>query len=490
MATLAGVALVGVTFAQPISVPRNTRPVEEKPAPAGPKLPAVTTAAPLSADLLRIDAVGLSMNVPDGSVILQASTADGTSAFNVTPQGAEANLWAMRVSPKRTKTDQTTVEQTAESISQQVYALAAGVDPKTGEMVASRVTVLHKDMAFRIAGCPTPGARMYFSVPNDKGPATIKGYTVFKPLAQQFVIFELSTSQTNFDKARAAYELSVATAKFTDPTAALQSRAAALVEGAQFTGLLTEQALIAALPPGTIAYRLYQPGASTVNDDERGYRFVTFTRGKRSDLGREVSMTTSGADPEGIVMNTRARILAPRGMVIDTETSAFSAFDRTSEAWVTKTAVREQGSGGARQPKVYSETGFRDNRSLSVLTREPGKPDRSSRHEIQGDQYLSQAEVQLLPMLLQSGEARGELGFYAYRSDTGTISLRRETVEPGKESVRITSSLRDGDEVLLTLVKDAGRFVRTELADGTVWEPIDGETLLKIWKSKGLPTGK
>ena len=485
---LLGLVLVVPAGAQPITIPKNTRPPGERPAPTAndPRLPPTLVATNLSREQLRIETVGLSMSVPEGSVVVQASTGDGTLSFNVVPG---ENEWAMAVSTRRTKSDQTSVQQMAEGITKQMLALAPLLDAKTREMTYSRVEVLHRDMDFRVAGCATPGARLYFAIPNENGPRGIKGYTVFKPLPGLFVLFELSTAEPQFDKARAAYELAVATAAFVDPTVALKARADALANGLAFAGQLDVSALQRALPEGQQAFRLYQPGTPPQPDTEKGYRIITYERGKRSDLGRDVAMSSTRDDPEGIIMTIQARILAPNGMVIDSESNAFSAYDRSSEAWVSRTSVREK-DAARKQPQVFTETGVRQGKSLSVFTRQPGKPDRSAQHELQGREYLSQVEVQLLPMLLDRASAEGELGFYAYRSDTGTVSLRRERVQGQKDGSKITTTLRDSEETQTTLVRDSSRYVRTELPDGSLWEPIEPEALLRLWRSKSLPTGK
>ncbi|MFN7429445.1 MAG: hypothetical protein ACK5TP_02550, partial [bacterium] len=82
---LVGLVLVVPAGGQPITVPKNTRPPGERPGSSAndPRLPPTLVATNLSREQLRIETVGLSMSVPEGSVVVQASTGDGTLSFNV-----------------------------------------------------------------------------------------------------------------------------------------------------------------------------------------------------------------------------------------------------------------------------------------------------------------------------------------------------------------------------------------------------------------------
>jgi hypothetical protein len=138
--------------------------------------------------------------------------------------------------------------------------------------------------------------------------------------------------------------------------------------------------------------------------------------------------------------------------------------------------------------------------SMSIVNRAPGKADSVVQPTLRSTQYVSTGEVPMLGSLLvldaaakakaSSETAPVELGFYAYRADTGTISLRRETV--GRDLKRanawtVRSRQRDEKTVTLSVFRDDGTLVRSELPDGSVWEPIEPEALLKLWKSKNLP---
>ena len=48
--------------------------------------------------------------------------------------------------------------------------------------------------------------------------------------------------------------------------------------------------------------------------------------------------------------------------------------------------------------------------------------------------------------------------------------------------------VRNGFEVsVISLFNDQGDLIRTELSDGSIWEPIDPKALVRLWRDKNLP---
>lgn len=512
-----------------VTLPNNTRrpeppkPADPVPAPTMPPTPAanpkggadepanfpgtlqpIVGSTPLSDEVLTVETAGLTMNLPLGSVMVQGANTEGT-VYSIV---AEDQSWRIEVQVHRTSKADATVHDTAALVTQNVEQLAPVVTPGRGEIkprLESSVELLQRLTHFTIAGCPTPGERLYFSVPAT-GSKRMMGYTILKPMPTTFVIFELSCDESKFEKARAAYELSIATARFEDPSKVIAARAATLTAGTEFLSQLTEEKLAKLADDTERWFRWSRPaGAAGAGDREAseiGYRIQRVSKGRRSDIGAEGG---GGRDnPAGLVVVTQIRLLQ-RGAgggkvnaVIDSDTKAFTSFDRKDEAWVTTTVVRDQKTPGAK-PAVYSETGVRSGNSMSIVTRAPGKGDAVVSPTIKSTQYVSVGESSLLGNLLvldgatagtAAGGSGGEFGFYAYRADTGTISLRRETV--ARDATRanawtVRSRARDEKTSTLGVYRDDGTLVRSELVDGSVWEPIEPDALLKLWKSKNLP---
>lgn len=505
---------------QPIAPPPTapgTQPKTVSPVP--PSFPGnlqpITTTTPLSEEQLTIENAGLTMSLPLGSVMMQGANSDGT-VYRIT---AEDQTWAIEVQVRQTSNANATVHDTADLVTRNVEQLAPTVTPGRGDIPAkfeSRVELLQRLTQFSIAGCPTPGERLYFAIPAPADSRRVMGYTILKPMPTTFVIFELSCDESKLEKARAAYELSIATAKFEDPTKVIAARAAALTAGTEFLSQLSEEKLSKLGDDTERWFRWYAPapaspgGAGSGDATEIGYRIVKVSKGRRSDIGAEGG---GGRDnPAGLVVFTQVRFLQ-RGMAgagkltmqIDSDTKAFTSFDRRDEAWVTTTVARDLKDTSAK-PKVFSETGVRSGNSMSIISRAPGKGDSVVQPTLRSTQYISNGETPLLGSLLildaashsaaatatppATANPTGEFGFYAYRADTGTVSLRREAVarDPKRANAwTVRSRQRDEKVTTLSIYRDDGVLVRSELPDGSVWEPIEPEALLKLWKSKNLP---
>ncbi|MFT3686045.1 MAG: hypothetical protein QM783_14175 [Phycisphaerales bacterium] len=456
----------------------------------------------LSDEQLAIEYAGMTMSLPMGAVTLQGANTDGT-VYRIL---AEDRTWTIEVQVRQTSNADSTVHDAADLVMKNVESLAPTLRPGKGDLApqsGSSVQLLQRLTQFSIAGCPSSGERLYYSAPG-VGSRQMMGYTILKPMPTTFVIFQLTCDESNFAKAREAFEVSIATAKFEDPSKAIAARAASLTAGTEFLSHINEAALTRFADDNEHWMRRYAPNAGGSEGTEIGYRIVKVSKGRRSDIGAEGS---GGRDnPGGLVVTTQVRLLQRGAGIsgkivgqIDSETKAFSSFDRKDEAWVTTTISRDLKTPGAK-PVTYSETGVRSGSSMSIVSRAPGKTDSAVQPTLRSTQYVSAAELPLLGSMLvvdaaakakaEAEAAPVELGFYAYRADAGTISLRRETV--GRDVKRanawtVKSRQRDEKSVTTSVFRDDGTLVRAELPDGSVWEPIEPEALLKLWKSKNLP---
>ncbi|HYD00354.1 MAG TPA: hypothetical protein VEB22_03940 [Phycisphaerales bacterium] len=470
------------------------------------KLPPLVATSKLSEDLLTVEIAGLTMSLPEKSIVVQGANTEG-SVYRIVD---EAQNWAIEVQVHRTSNAEATVHDTAALVRRNVEQLAPVVTPGRGEIqprLESGVELLQRLTQFTIAGCGASGERLYFAVPG-AGSRRVLGYTILKPMPTTFVIFELSCDESKFEKARAAYELSIATAKFEDPSRVIQARAEALTAGTEFLAELSDEKLARLGDGNERWFRWSKPAGAAAGGDreamEVGYRVQRVTKGRRSDIGAEGG---GGRDnPSGLIVSTQVRLLQRVGgskvsSIIDSDTKAFTSYDRKDEAWVTTTIVRDLKKPDTK-PAVFTETGVRSGNSMSIVTRQPGQPDSVVQPTLRNTQYVSVGEAPLLGSLLvldaisigsaaEGGKTPGgEFGFYAYRADTGTVSLRRETV--ARDAARanawtVRSRQRDEKASTLSVYRDDGTLVRSELVDGSVWEPIEPEALLKLWKGKNLP---
>ncbi len=109
---------------------------------------------------------------------------------------------------------------------------------------------------------------------------------------------------------------------------------------------------------------------------------------------------------------------------------------------------------------------------------------------MRGGGYVSQVQSFLLPQLLILGGMSNEYAFYAYSSRDQQIRLRTLRVErPAHNPLlwRVTVSVRPEEPPQISDYTQGGNWLRTVLADGKIWEPIDLTRLAELWRRKGLP---
>jgi hypothetical protein len=476
-------AVLALSFG--ILSPALAQPAKSKPSTKPADAP---TAVLLENEPFRIEAVGLAINLPKGSKT-QTTRSGSVAAVQVLP-AAGAGDWIMTISTTYTNINMTPLK-AAEELAKSAAESVGATNPTNG-MALTRAQVLDRFPEFKIPGSPSAGTRFYIAIPRDNAPRLVKGYTLFKPSAEQMVVFELRCDESAFPAARRAYETAVATARFADNSALETSRKQIVTAGREVLDALTPEQINAALPTGERWYRMYRPAAAagTKEAEELGYYGVRFWKGKRGELNQG-SGTFSGENPDGYLVEIRGRIFAKQGdttQVIDTASTCFILPDRSEEMWSTRTVARGNGANAG----LWVENGARTGTSMQVEIRPPGKPAELSTPVVPPVGYASQFETHLIPRLLVRAGKPGEFGFYNYRSDTGSVGLRRDTLEKpkaGPGAWLVLSKQRDDDLASKAYFNAQGDLVRIERANGTIEEPIELSALTALLASKNLPTG-
>lgn len=435
----------------------------------------------LSDEPFRIDSVGLSVLLPLGSSA-QSTRIGGSMSVQVTP---EDSTWLMNIQTPQTANPETTVSEAVEQTIEQIkesYGGIAGTAP-------TRARLLDRTEQLVVNG--ENADRFYVLLPRGDGTNIVRGYTFFKPSETRFVVFEFITTEEEFRRVRSVYETSLATVKFVDPETAASSRRVALRAGEAFVSRLSPEVYGRVMGEGATWYRLYEPASSGNPADakEIGYRSVEFWKGSRAEVSEHARGSGRVGGGEGYLARISVRIL-DGDRVVDTVGTYFMTPDRREETWSVRTAVRDP---GRRDPFVWTETGVRMGRDLTVIVEQTGASSRTFKPFVPEEAYLSQFEVFLLPRLLVEAGVETEFGFYAYRTDSETVSLRRDEVlrDPAAAGApTIVTRLRDDLEPQRSVFSESGRLVRTVLGDGRVWEPTTPEALFRLWERKGLPTGQ
>jgi hypothetical protein len=450
----------------------------------------------------RLESVGLTMLLPVG-VTAQSTTIGGKATVQIQPDDAG---WLINLQTPRTASPETTAAQAADEIVTQVIREAGEAwtkdasDPKrpkgvlvgyVGEIIEPRKTII-------VGGLPAES--VYARIPTSSG-TVIRGFTIFKPSPAQFVTFELVVPETGFARAKNIFETTVGTATFEDPARIGLERAGAIKAGLKIMERLDESAIRTIIDTHPERWeRLYRPAVTGADQDatELGYRRVRLSVGTRAALDPAGGSGAGSRDP-GFVAAMDARFLdrarmdgskLVAGRVIDSQSVFFLSLDRSTEAWTVRNAVRAGTPDGRSQPKVFTETGGRTGSSLFVSITAPNDPGRAVRPVMQGDGYVSRFESLILPDILIRAQVVADFGFYTYQSDSEAIKLRRDVMEQPADVPglwRLSTRLSEDKRPQVSVFNAKGDLVRTELPDGSVWEPISIDRLVRLWQSKGLP---
>lgn len=470
----ASLALSTTAFAQ--------QPAQGQAAKPAPKSPA-SVATPLADEPFTIESVGLSFYLPAGAA------ADGTSIgaqSTVTVEPSD-KAWYATITTPRTSNPDTGVRDVAQEAIKQILE-SSGTYYYGKEAVAHKGKVVAQEDELTIND--RPAARFYISLPRGgKQDNLIRGQTIFKVGADRFVIFEFYCSEINFARARGEYELMVGTASFAGAADAATARVAAVEAGLQVLSRLSEAELREiALKLGERWERLYMPAATEAAADEQeiAYRRVRVWLGERGELsGSKPKAGASGVETQqGILVRVDARSL-DQGRVLDSQGVYFVSFDRNEEAWTLKNAIRE-----GRKTLTYTETGARSGRSMTISTQSSGDAGKTIKPVIQGDGYLSRVESFMVPQILINHAVPNTYAFYTFQSDTATIRLRRDELSqpPDREGLFVVSTrLKEDSKPMVSRYTEQGELIQTQMPDGSRWEPITLDRLVRLWRDKNLP---
>ncbi len=474
-----------------VSVPANSgrRPEPTQPArptTSGSGQPAAVGVVPFADTKFRMDAIGLTMSLPEGATA-QSTTIGGRGTTQIMPANG---TWVLNIQTPRTNKADATIGEAVENTISLLQGSVGVVDPDQKAVLETEARILDRNDSLMLNG--GAAARFYISLPNTDKSRLMKGYTIFKPSAQQYVVFEFITAEREFAKAKPVYEAIVATASFEDSEAVLAERGAMLQVGVAFLNGLTEADYVQAMPSGKVWQRMFKPAAtgSPADAEEIGYRGIRFWRGQRGEVdpSRPRGSYSKMEQEDGYLCSLEGRV-AVHGQWADTRQVCFMSPDRAREAWSIVMVVRDE---NGREVAVASETGARDGTNLTVVTKEPRKPVETVSPPVP-EGYISQFENFLLPRLLVRKKLQTTAGFYAW-STNKSVSFRKDVVSretAGKSGAwSITTFFRDQDAKQTYTYNDKGDLIRGEVDGMGSTEPMEPAQLMRLWEQKGLPTGK
>lgn len=479
---------------RPTSVPGNTvKPTQPPPAPATSTPPARSTGptavVPLAPEPFRLDAVGLTMRLPE-DCSAQSTSVGGRATTQITPLRTN---WILNIQIPRTSNPEATIGEAAQTtlaaIAQSVGVVGLNRDDSVPERVAAtQAKLLERNDKLLLEG--GAAARFYISIPNTDNSRLVKGYTIFKPQPLQYVVFELITAESEFEKVKPIYETIVGTAQFADSEAVMAERSIYVKTTQALLNSLTEADYAAAMHDRKVWHRLSKPATSgsPMDAEEIGYRGVRFWKGQRGEVDPDKPRTAWGPSEQerGYLCSVEGRFLTSQGLA-DTRGVYFMKPDRSEETWSVKSVFHDR---SGKQVSAATETGARIGDSLTVVQAETGRPLKNLSPAIIGEGYLSKFDTFLLPRLAVRRQLQATLGGYSWSDREGVLAFRRDEIVRDGAAWTIRTSFREEGATQTYTYNEKGDLIRGEVDGLGIWEPIEVEALFNLWKQKGLPTGK
>ncbi len=469
---------------------------QDRPAPVRPAI------VPMANEPVRLDSVGLKLFVPEG-ILSQIDRAGQYETVQISPQ-PPATGWAVTVTtPRTTRAEIAPLEVADEALNQLLEAVGVkrvSPDPVTGirvRPVDPAAQVIQEIKALSIPGCSEPGARFYVRIARSAGePPAVRGYSVFRASPGQFVVFELFTTDGEFDKAKSLYEIIVAKAELAPIAEQIASRGVAVEAGvAVISGLTPDdlRSLVSGRREQLLRSYREAPGGADADAVEVGYQRIRARAGQRGELdtGRDRSRWDAEDKREGFIVTIEARtILHPERQLVDSLGTYFMAADRSEEAWTIQMAIRSSDPKKTEREPVntWFETGAREGSNMTVTVSGKGQPGKAIRPMVPDQGYINQVEGLLLPQILLRAGKAGEFGFYTYQSRDERVNLRRDVLTEERAGVwKLTTKITEDAQPRAALYNDRAELIRASLPDRILIEPITPERLLQLWRSKGLP---
>lgn len=476
-----------LTGTPPVSAQRSA----PDPAPANQEL-----MVPLAETPYEAPALGLSIYLPEDSVVTSQAVTVGTGRMTVQPRD---NEWLLQVYNQRSTNKTLTLEEVLDSIiaqRQQTEANAQSnvaklIDPKTRKPLVSQPF----DRTDALTVNDVPAARVYMGFQHVKGDTQpVTGYTVFHTAPGEFVIAQLDTLEAEFADARRVYETILATSIFTDMTDIHAQRAATVLAGVQLMGSITNQdidAILESLSP--VFVRIYEPATTGLADDatEVAWQRVEIRKGQLGELNpRKQPVDFSPTEREfGYLALITAAFVSSDGSSVQMDARYFLTFDRDSETWFVQNVVRTPASETNRTPQttVVEQTVVREGTRLTASVMTEGAPPVTTEFDLPEEGYISKIEQLLLSRLVATRNLAGVFGFYTYDSRLDQVVLRRDIYEKSNLGTWTVRS-RDTENAQETVADyDAkGVLIRQMLPSRRIAEPIEPDRLLRIWRDKGL----
>ena len=329
------------------------------------------------------------------------------------------------------------------------------------------------------------------------GSSLVTGWLILPSGRSSFLIFTVLIISDFYPQFRPVLESSFSTIQIKSDEVRSREHISRIENGKRFLESITRERL-EALVGLRQWFRSYQPAPSnrTTVETELACSVVEVLRARLGELNpnRPADRYTRDEREEGIMVRIQGRIVLDqqRGSYFDTSASYWMAWNQESERW---SIVGTQRQGEAS--RTEQEAGIR--MAPSVSNPAPklivSAPPLANYEWKVPDVYLSQALSLLLGRLLpkdQSGPQFFTYYFYNARSSPPSLGLRYDRWEPMKDGSghwRLATLLSKTLPPELSTYASDGTLIQRVRPTGEVTVPTTRESLLRLWRSKGLRTG-
>ncbi|MFK7758740.1 MAG: hypothetical protein AB8C13_02205 [Phycisphaerales bacterium] len=435
----------------------------------------------LEPDPITIQSIGLSLNLPKGAQAETVRIGNSTSTGISLP----ADLGTMIIKEQRTSNEELSASDAAASIRDRLMQYRGS-------------TIIAEQPELRV-GIWT-GYRFYVQTPDPQGgPALYRGVTIFSHKPRTFLIYDytIQGSETQFELGRVLYETSVATMNLTEMSSESLKRAA----GFQSTRSLLDRISLddyEAVLTGKKSERwerLYTPAKSGDEMDatEHGYRRIRSWSGYKGELGNKDRSKWSAEDRKLGYLLSIDSMAIDNGFRIDSRAFYYMSLDSNEETWTIRMTLKDSenlDSNGKAITQDSAVTGARIGGKLTVTTVQGSGTPTTVSPFIPEEGYITQVQTYLIGALIAQQNLQGDFASYAYNPVTNTVALRWDISEqpPGTPGLWAVTTKNSPDSPPSTTHFDAtADLMRVRLSNGRLWEPIELDRLVALWKRKGLP---
>lgn len=441
----------------------------------------------LSSRPFELGSLGVSFNLPVGATATTRRIGTEVQADVVGPDQA----YRVSITSRSSANTELTAEAAAESILlnlKEAYGIEDG--DATGVTIATFAQELRTVEPVAFAG--GQAQRFFLQQPaTARQDDTVRGVAVIDLGRGRMLVWDATSPINGFETLAPSFDAMLSTVQFENPERRFADRGIAVTAGQRVLDAVTAESLRSLFDSTEERWlRLYEPAGES--DREIGYRRVTTWTGTRDEIDPSRRSGSASNDPTpGLLIRIEARTLGEvnpqtnNQIIYDSRGTYWVSEDLQSETWNLSIAIRD-----GRRTTSLSEIGAREGFEEVIVTAQaPSGRSETTRHRIEGEGYLPLPLALMLPDLLGQTGTAGDFGFYAYRSDTNAIAYRADSLRQNDdgEGWVLRSRVAPGTPELVKFLNDDGSIRREQLPDGKVWDPIESNELINLWRRKRLP---